>query len=475
MAQDKNFLLETRSIDFIPTHLRHGKASDLFFFWFGANAQMAVIATGLIALVPGFSLWWAVVGIVLGTVVGSIFMAYHSAQGPNLGVPQMIQSRAQFGYYGAVVPLIMVVVMYLGFYASGAVIGAEAIAKLCHVSVSVGILLSSLAVMLLVLAGYNLMHKFNRVMSYFFSIVFLIVTCLLLFVPKDSVAQTHTHLSATSFQIGPFLLAISLAVINTLGYAPYVADYSRYLPQNTSNAKTFWFSYTGVLISNIWMMVLGAVVQSRTPTPDPITGFLIIGHTVGPWFSVFILLASALGIVSINALNIYGGFMSSLTIANTFFNKWKPTFALRVWFIIPITIVGTYLAFLEKGNLLGSFEAFLGLLIDFLVPWTAINLSDYYFLRRGKYVIDDFFNPHGRYGSVNWVSMTAYFLGIVVGVPFINTSFYEGPIAKLMHGGDISWMVEVVVAGILYLVLFRRFQADKEPSVGRDFSEVQTG
>jgi NCS1 family nucleobase:cation symporter-1 len=38
---------------------------------------------------------------VLGSVIGALFMAFHSAQGPKLGLPQMIQSRPQFGYYGS--------------------------------------------------------------------------------------------------------------------------------------------------------------------------------------------------------------------------------------------------------------------------------------------------------------------------------------------------------------------------------------
>jgi purine-cytosine permease-like protein len=42
-------------------------------------------------------------------------MAGHSAQGPKLGIPQMIQSRAQFGYLGASVPLVVVMLMYVGF------------------------------------------------------------------------------------------------------------------------------------------------------------------------------------------------------------------------------------------------------------------------------------------------------------------------------------------------------------------------
>ncbi|MCF8564719.1 cytosine permease [Alicyclobacillus tolerans] len=454
MSKD-NFLIETHSIDYIPPRLRHGKASDLFFLWFGANAQMAVMATGLIAVVPGFSFMWAVVGIVIGTLLGSIFMAYHSAQGPHLGIPQMIQSRAQFGYFGAVVPLVMVVLMYLGFYAAGAVIGAQALALLFHMPVSTGIFISSLAVLLLVLAGYNVIHRFNRWMSYFFSAVFAIVTVLLLTGAPigHSSASFVAHPVHAGFMLGPFLLSISLAVINTLGYAPYVADYSRYLPQRTTVSATFWYTYIGVVLSNIWMMVLGALVQSRAPHSDPVTGFALLGADLGPWFRVAVLLAATLGIVSINALNIYGGFMSSLTITSTFFRKWKPTLALRVWFIVPITLVGTYLAFLEKGNLLNSFESFLAVLIDFLVPWTAINLADYYFLRKGQYNIREIFNPNGQYGRFNWVALLSYLVGFVCEFPFMNTAIYEGPVAKWLHNGDVSWVIGVVVAGVLYLLL----------------------
>jgi nucleobase:cation symporter-1, NCS1 family len=451
MAKD-TVKLERHSIDYIPPNQRHGKASDLIFLWFGANAQMAVVATGLMAVVPGFSLTWAVLGIVIGTLIGTIFMAYHSAQGPHLGIPQMIQSRAQFGYYGAVVPLVMVVLMYLGFYAAGAVIGAEALSMLLHVSVGAGILISSAAVFLLVLAGYNMIHKFNRWMSYFFTAVFAVVTVLLII----GIRVGHTHVAATNaahpgFVLGPFLLSISLAVINTLGYAPYVADYSRYLPQSTTVKSTFWYTYIGIVISNSWMMILGAMMQSQSPSSDVLKGFSGLASAVGPWFQILVLLAAALGIVSINALNIYGGFMSSLTITHTFLHKLKPTLSLRVWFIVPITILGTYLAFLEKSSLLSSFDTFLGVLIDFLVPWTAINLTDYYFVRKGKYDIPDIFRPTGRYGKFNWMALFAYMIGFVAEIPFMNTALHEGSIAKLLHGGDVSWVIGVLVAGIIYL------------------------
>jgi NCS1 family nucleobase:cation symporter-1 len=38
----------------------------------------------------------------VGTVLGALMTSLHALQGPKLGLPQLLQSRAQFGYYGAV-------------------------------------------------------------------------------------------------------------------------------------------------------------------------------------------------------------------------------------------------------------------------------------------------------------------------------------------------------------------------------------
>lgn len=445
----KSIQLETHSIDFIPLKARHGKASDLFFLWFGANAQMAVVTTGILTIYPHFAFFWAAMGIVVGSLLGSIFMAYHSAQGPHLGIPQMIQSRAQFGYYGAVVPLLMVVAMYFGFYAAGAVIGADALSLLFHVPVHIGILISGIADLLLVLGGYTFIHRFNRIMSYFFTAVFLVVTGLLIWGPGLGRGLHHAAVHG-SFMIGPFLLSVSLAVINTLGYAPYVADYSRYLPAKTTIGATFWYSYIGVVISNVWMMLLGALVQAESPHADPVRGFYHLGLHVSPIMAIAVLLAAWLGIISINALNVYGAFMSSLTIISTFYRRWKATLALRVEFIVPIAAIATYVSFFDKSALLTSFETFLILLIDFLVPWTAINLTDYYLVRHGQYDIDDIFRPQGRYGRINVGAFAAYIIGFVVEIPFMNNPYFEGPVAHWLHNGDISWMVGIVVAGAIY-------------------------
>jgi Permease for cytosine/purines, uracil, thiamine, allantoin len=100
-TQSRTGGLEIRSIDYVPLSERHGKVWHLGPLWFMSNAQIATLAVGLISISEGASLFWSVLAIVVGVLVGTLFMAFHSAQGPQLGVPQMIQSRPQFGYIGA--------------------------------------------------------------------------------------------------------------------------------------------------------------------------------------------------------------------------------------------------------------------------------------------------------------------------------------------------------------------------------------
>jgi nucleobase:cation symporter-1, NCS1 family len=163
----------------------------------------------------------------------------------------------------------------------------------------------------------------------------------------------------------------------------------------------------------------------------------------------------SLGIVGINGLNIYGAFMSSLTIVTSYVRHWRPTLALRVWFILPIAALGTYGAFLEKDSYLNSYQDFLSFLLYFLVPWTAVNLADFYLVRHGRYDVADMFTPRGRYGRVNKAGMTAYLIGCLAQVPFANVPFYEGPLARALGGSDISWIVGILVSGACYLALVR--------------------
>jgi nucleobase:cation symporter-1, NCS1 family len=71
-------------------------------------------------------------------------------------------------------------------------------------------------------------------------------------------------------------------------------------------------------------------------------------------------------------------------------------------------------------------------------------------LRHGRYNVKDIFDLNGQYGKVNWIACMAFLVSILAEIPFINTSFYVGPIANAFEGADIAWIVGLVVSAVLY-------------------------
>ena len=73
------------------------------------------VSLGFVGPAMGLSLGWTTLAAALGIVVGTVFMAFHASQGPIMGLPQMVQSRAQFGYRGVILPLSATLVNFIGF------------------------------------------------------------------------------------------------------------------------------------------------------------------------------------------------------------------------------------------------------------------------------------------------------------------------------------------------------------------------
>lgn len=339
--------------------------------------------------------------------------------------------------------------MYIGFFASSDVLGAQAISSAFSLPVNWGIILVSLIAFVITLFGYDLIHKMEKLFAIIFAIVFIFVTVEAFRLPMSAHAWAPGHLA-----IGPFLLTVSIAATWQLTYAPYVADYSRYLPSNTPSSKTFAYTYAGTVIGTVWMMCLGAILTALIPK------FLsnssaALAKLVGPQFAVVMYVVILLGVLAVNVLNLYGAFMTITTTLEAF-TKLNATTKARFWLVLFTLIIGTFLAIWGNGNFLGNFENFILLLSYFMVPWTAINLIDYYLLRRGEYQIWDVFDVNGQYGKYNWVAITAYLISVILEIPFVNTTMYVGPISKALHGTDIAWIMGLIVPLAFYYFPMRK-------------------
>jgi len=440
--------IEQHTIYPIPANERHGRARDLFTVWFGSNIMILTIVTGALATVQfQLSLIAAVFAILIGNLVGGIFMALHAAQGPQLGVPQMVQSRGQFGSFGAIFVVALVVVMYLGFVASNLVLGGQSLHSIAAgISDQTGIVLIALLSVAAAIYGYDLIHAYARWMTWFCGAS--LAACFFWVLEVDALpADLWQRGGLTS---SGFLGMISVGALWQIAYAPYVSDYSRYMPADSGVRPTFWASYSGCVLGSALPMLLGALLGLTVADKNIVAGLASATRPI----SLLIVVIFSIGIGATTAMNIYCGVLSTITVGQTFKPGWKADAAARIVLSLIFIVLALAMALLGAKNFMVNYENFLALLLCVMAPWTAINLVDFYLVQHGHYDVPSFFLADGGiYGRYNATALFCYGLGIVIQVPFLATHPYTGGIAKALGGIDISWLVALAVVSPLYYVL----------------------
>lgn len=456
---ESNRGIEKHSIDLIPDAERHGKVWHLGPMWFAVNANLTILATGTFGISLGANLFWSVVAVVLGVALGTFFMAFHSAQGPQLGIPQLIQSRAQFGYRGALVVVPGVLFMYVGYNIVNTQITGQATAAVLDKAGFPAIpmwsvyLLAVIVVAVIAVFGYAWIHALQRALTVLFLVVFGFLSLALLFtvdLPAGQFDPTH------GFAWVPFLAQFGIAAASQLGWAPYVADYSRYLPSSVGIRAAFWWTYLGSSLSAAWMMCLGALlVTAAANAADPVGALQTAADGVFGGFGTIILAISIPGLLSVTAVNTYCAGLTLLTVADTF-RSVRPQTWHRIAAVLLVAAITWYGATRGSADFLANFYNVILIMLYSFVPWTAINLLDFYVVRRGHYDVVQIFDRRGQYGHWNWRGLTAYAIAFLAMIPFWSLgTWYTGPIANLIGGADISMFIGLPVAGALYLFFSR--------------------
>jgi NCS1 family nucleobase:cation symporter-1 len=112
------------------------------------------------------------------------------------------------------------------------------------------------------------------------------------------------------------------------------------------------------------------------------------------------------------------------------------------------------------------------IMLYLLAPWTAVNLTDYFFVRRGHYAIADLFTPNGIYGAWSWRGLTAFIAGVLAEIPFVVLPFFVGPAATAMSEVDIAFIVGLLVSGLVYVFLTRSLDVSRELELIRSHPEL---
>jgi nucleobase:cation symporter-1, NCS1 family len=473
-AQAAPGAIEKRSIDWVPHEERHGKSWHLGGVWFSGNAELTTTATGVLAITLGGNLVWTLIAMLAGTIFGTFFTAFHSTQGPQLGLPQLIQSRAQFGYLGvALVVCPFMVFNYAGYNIFNGLLAANSMDNVVKLPVNVGLFVVAGVGFAAALWGYDLIHLSQRWLTYAFIIFFGVYTIGVF----ATIGLPSGSWDLGNFHSTPFFGAFALTVSYQIGWAPYVSDYSRYLPATVSGRETFMWTYWGLVIGGYWMFAMGAIIAAPTfaagGAVDTVSLIRETGDAVFNGLGAAVLLLSVPALIMIVAMNMYGGALILITMLDSF-KPLRPQVWHRAVGIGLIAVTSLILSFPAKSSadFNGYYNNLIVILLYFFTPWTAVNLADYFLVRRGHYAIREIFKPGGMYGQWGWRGIGAYLLGfaamipfMVVGAPGTKYEWWIGPVARSLDYTDLSIFVGLPVSAGLYILFSRSLDLKHEQEV----------
>ncbi|CAB5105487.1 MAG: allantoin permease [Actinobacteria bacterium] len=448
--------IEARHIDYVPESERHGKVWKQGPFWFLGNFQPFTVSIGFIGPLVGLNFLWTSIAAISGILFGTLFMAAHAAQGPKLGLPQLVQSRAQFGYRGVTVPLIATTFTFIAFNVVDTVIIKEGVKNIFGWNATLVAICIGVLAVLLAIYGHDWLHRVFQILFWASLPFWIVLTGGIIFGQVKSTVEP-----SGAFSIAGFFAMFAVAASYNITYAPYVSDYSRYLPKDTSTSAIIKYVFIGASGSPIWLIPLGAWLATRLGVADALAGIHDAGNATFSNVGTILAILAVLALVATMGLNAYSGMLGIVTAIDSY-HPVRSHVRIRVVSIVAMGIIWFILGLVLDGAT-SVLNSSLLVMLYLLAPWTAINLIDFYFVRHGKYAITDLFSVNGIYHRWNKIGIISYAIGIAVEIPFMFIpGYYESAGAIKLQYVDISWIIGLAVGGGLYYILSRSLDLNAE-------------
>ncbi|HXN04956.1 MAG TPA: cytosine permease [Candidatus Acidoferrum sp.] len=439
---DRVAIPEPYSIEHIPFADRHGHSRQLLWLWLAANLTIADYAIGFLPVrILGLDLWPTIIALAVGNILGGLVLAWSAAMGPAAGYPQMFIGRRAFGRVGGYIPAALNWLSTAGWFTVNTILGSFAI-QLLIPGVPFAVAAAVLVVIqtLLVIYGHNLIQAFERYMALILGVLFAIATVIAL-THGSAIAAWHPKPVGSTLALFAIVLAVSFSYI--MSWSPYASDYSRYLPEITSRSYIAIYVFIGAVVASFLTEVVGMLVAILAPgASTPIAAL----KTAMGGFGAFAVVAVILGATTANVLNLYSNTISA-KVLDIRLARWQ------------LAILGGALAFIVAligyQNFTQNYQNFLIVLDYWIMPWLAVVLIDFYFLKHRE--------PMGFSSAPDWNSagLIAFVIGLLVSLLFISEQFQvlglkaHGPFASWFGDADFGYFIGFLVGGVVYVVLNR--------------------
>jgi NCS1 family nucleobase:cation symporter-1 len=281
--------------------------------------------------------------------------------------------------------------------------------------------------------GYEVIHRMQAVLTVVLFVTFVVFAVKLV---GGHAIVTPASISGADLA-GAFVLEVTIAFSLAVSWASYAADFSRYLPADSSRARVFGFTFAGIVLAYIFIQGIGVaagdVVSEQTAEGvRSVMGGGLLGGLA--------LLIIALASVGSGVMNDYSGSLALQTIG---VRVRRPVSA-----VIVAALAYPLILWLNGADTATRFQDVL-LLVSYWIPaFVSIIVVDWLLRVRGRTTINPAEEPTDRRDAV--AAVIVFLLAYAAAIPFMHTSLIEGPIAKAWHGADIAYFVNLVVAAVVY-------------------------
>jgi NCS1 family nucleobase:cation symporter-1 len=415
--------VETNGLNVIAESERKGTPRQLFWPWFGANVSVLGLAYGSFLFGFGISFWQATVAGVVGIVVSFLLCGFVAIAGKRGSAPTLVLSRAAFGVNGNRVPSVLSWVLTVGWetvLVSLATLATSTVfTQLGWSGGTATKVVALLVVAALVVAGGVL--GFDVIMR--MQTVITIVTGVLTVVYLALVASEIDWSAVTSAPSGSTAAFVGALIFVMTGYGfgwvNAAADYSRYLPRQSSTRGVVGWTTFGGALAPVLLLIAGLLLAGSDPelsaaiASDPIGA---LGSILPTWFLVPFILVGVLGLIGGALLDIYS---SGLSLLAAGLRVPRPVAAMIDGVLM---VLGTIFVVFVADEFFFQFQGFLITLGVPIAAWCGIMLADLA-LRQRDYAEPELFDPRGRYGSVQPVPLALLLLGTVLGWGLVTNTF----------------------------------------------------
>lgn len=429
--------VERKGIEPISEAERHGSPRWVFTLWFSANVQYSALAVGVTATAfLGLGFLPAAAALAAGHALGCLFLAATAGMGPAAGAPQLVQARAPFGYTGNTLPVVLNLLLTVGYFAVNTVLAGYVAVALLHTSFLSAFLGVLLVVTAIALVGHDLVHRVSQLLAPVMAVIFLVLTWFAFSRAHLGVAG-HVTASAGG-AVGAVMLTVTIGAARTFGWCTAASDFTRYLPRRVPPRQVRRAAGLGAGVAGLWMYLIGAAVGTTVSPASPAD---LVTLTVPSWLSGAVLAAVLIASLVASAVDVYAASLD-LLVAGVRLGRWQAAAVVGA-----LGGVAGWAAGRHEGAVFSDFQSFLVVMSYWLGPWIAIVLVDYFLVQRRRVDLALCYDRRHRFGA----GLPALVCGVAVAVPFMRNPLFTGPAAHAFPViGDIAYWVGGVVAGYLY-------------------------